>query len=89
MTDRTDFAEARRTLLMAAMQVSPTSAEQISFTGMVNQMLGAGEDERAVCAEIASAISDGLRHGNWPTTGNPQRPPMTESTDSPVVDTGA
>lgn len=62
-----DFVEARRTLSMAAAQVSPTDQVRANFTSMVNAMLAANETEEAICTELSGAIHTGLSTANWPT----------------------
>jgi hypothetical protein len=61
-----DYRQTVNHLLAAAMEVSPTGIEQTAFGLIVNNMRNAGESDRVVSIELASAILDGLRYGNWP-----------------------
>lgn len=58
--------EAIRLLLQVAMIVSPTSKEQEGFSTMVQDMRGVGESPLTITGALVDAISDGLKHGNWP-----------------------
>jgi hypothetical protein len=53
--------------LELAYEVSPTGTVQQSFTKMKWAMEEVGETEQAVTLAILDGISDGLRHGNWPS----------------------
>jgi len=55
--------EANRSLLAAAMILSPTGKEQRGFVALAN----APVDPFEAAELLLGALLDGVRHGNWPT----------------------
>jgi hypothetical protein len=59
--------EAVRSMLQACTWVAPTSREQQGFVQLLWRMQEAGEEPKEILIGLASALADGLRHGNWPS----------------------
>jgi hypothetical protein len=54
-------------MLQACTWVAPTSREQQGFVQLLWRMQEAGEESKEILIGLASALADGLRHGNWPS----------------------
>jgi len=58
--------DAAYALLGVCRDFSPTGREQQAFTNVYNDLLATNESSEEVAKQLASALLDGLRHGNWP-----------------------
>lgn len=63
------MSTASYAMLTAAQHVAPNAAAQEGFAEIRRVMQGCNEPDNKITLEIASAVVDGLRYGNWPNQG--------------------
>jgi hypothetical protein len=66
MATRFNYANARGSLMAAAMELAPTGKEQVGFGRIVSNMGMAHESDKQICIELLSSMLDGVRNDNWP-----------------------
>lgn len=53
-------------MLSMCQRICPTGVEQAGFAKLYNELRKAGESDATMVEQLAAALVDGLRHGNWP-----------------------
>lgn len=60
-------------LLAVLQDYAPTDKEQAVCSELIGTLFKQGLTSREIDGMLAGAIYDGIRYGNWPWTGQPQR----------------
>ena len=66
MTCETNGKNAAYAILTACQLVSPSGKEQAAFATLHNEMVLSHEPWDVVIVNLANALANGIRYGNWP-----------------------